>query len=78
MTQTHYVVLALVLLAVSLVGASAPAAPGPSLQSLLRALEIAPLAGEPPAFTLPGLDGNPRALADIKGQVALLYFWATW
>ncbi len=78
MIRAHSVVLALVVLTVSLVGASAPAAPGPSLETLLRALEIAPLKGVPPPFTLPGLDGKPHALADLGGQVALLYFWATW
>ena len=31
-----------------------------------------------PAFTLPALDGVRFSLPDFKGQVVLLYFWATW
>lgn len=54
-----------------------PAPATPSVESLLRALGITPASGEPPAFTLLGLDGKPHALADLKGQV-VLYFWATW
>ncbi len=31
-----------------------------------------------PAFKLPGLDGKPLSLADSRGKVVLLNFWATW
>jgi hypothetical protein len=31
-----------------------------------------------PAFTLPGLDGRPVSLADLRGKVVLLFYWATW
>jgi cytochrome oxidase Cu insertion factor (SCO1/SenC/PrrC family) len=31
-----------------------------------------------PAFSLPGLDGRVTALSDLRGHVALLFFWATW
>ena len=31
-----------------------------------------------PAFSAPGLDGAPLALADLRGQVVLIDFWATW
>jgi cytochrome oxidase Cu insertion factor (SCO1/SenC/PrrC family) len=31
-----------------------------------------------PGFTLPDLDGRPRSLAELRGKVALLFFWATW
>jgi len=38
-----------------------------------------PLDGQvAPAFTLSGLDGKRLSLADFKGQVVLLYFWASW
>ena len=31
-----------------------------------------------PAFTLPDLDGKKVQLADYKGKVVLLFYWATW
>ena len=31
-----------------------------------------------PAFRLPDLDGRPVRLADLKGKVVLLFYWATW
>jgi thiol-disulfide isomerase/thioredoxin len=31
-----------------------------------------------PDFKLPGLDGKPLTLADARGKVILLNFWATW
>jgi len=31
-----------------------------------------------PAFALPGLDGNVTRLADLRGKVVLVFFWATW
>lgn len=31
-----------------------------------------------PAFTLPGPNGNERAIGDFDGQVVLVNFWATW
>jgi peroxiredoxin len=31
-----------------------------------------------PAFTLRGLDGRDHALADYRGKVVLVNFWATW
>jgi cytochrome oxidase Cu insertion factor (SCO1/SenC/PrrC family) len=38
-----------------------------------------PLDGQvAPAFTLYALDGKRQSLADFKGQVVLLYFWASW
>jgi thiol-disulfide isomerase/thioredoxin len=32
----------------------------------------------PSAFTLPGLDGKPHELAEWRGKVVLLNFWASW
>jgi cytochrome oxidase Cu insertion factor (SCO1/SenC/PrrC family) len=31
-----------------------------------------------PAFALPGLDGKVTRLADLRGKVVLVFFWATW
>jgi cytochrome oxidase Cu insertion factor (SCO1/SenC/PrrC family) len=31
-----------------------------------------------PSFSLPDLDGRSVALADLRGKVALVFFWATW
>ena len=34
--------------------------------------------GPPPALALKGLDGATHRLADYRGKVVLLNFWATW
>lgn len=31
-----------------------------------------------PDFQLPGLDGRPTRLSDLRGKVVVLNFWATW
>lgn len=31
-----------------------------------------------PEFSLPDLDGRPVTLADFRGRVTLVFFWATW
>jgi cytochrome oxidase Cu insertion factor (SCO1/SenC/PrrC family) len=31
-----------------------------------------------PAFALPDLEGNTHRLAETRGKVVILFFWATW
>jgi thiol-disulfide isomerase/thioredoxin len=40
--------------------------------------EIKPWKGKVPALALPDLDGREHALAQYKGKVVVLNFWATW
>jgi cytochrome oxidase Cu insertion factor (SCO1/SenC/PrrC family) len=59
----------------------APATPADkALDDLLFDLQLVPLEGKtPPPFELERLaDGQKVSLASQKGQVLLLYFWATW
>jgi len=50
-----------------------------TLDDLLFDLQLVPLEGQaPPEYTLAGLDGKAVSLAQLKGRVVFLYFWATW
>jgi peroxiredoxin len=45
----------------------------------LRELQLVALPGErPPAFSLARVDGGRTSLAEHRGKVVLVYFWATW
>jgi cytochrome oxidase Cu insertion factor (SCO1/SenC/PrrC family) len=62
--------LALALLTVGSVGAA------PDFASLQVQSYQPPKAA--PAFALPGLDGKITRLADLRGKIVLVFFWATW
>ncbi len=70
------------LLGALLIGTLAVATPAHAahdVDRLLRELQLTALPGErPPAFTLPTVDGGTASLADHRGKVVLVYFWATW
>ncbi len=43
------------------------------------AIAVAPVQGAPaPDFTLKDLEGRTVSLSDLRGQVVLINFWATW
>jgi thiol-disulfide isomerase/thioredoxin len=55
--------------------------PGSDVASLQKPVEVRPLLepGMPaPAFTVETPEGKPLSLADFKGKVVILDFWATW
>jgi len=43
-----------------------------------RAVEVLPMMGKAPAWTLRDLDGREVKSADFKGKVVIVDFWATW
>jgi cytochrome oxidase Cu insertion factor (SCO1/SenC/PrrC family) len=71
---------AIVLLAgLCLVAGSARAEVPEAVEDLLFDLQLVPLDGPAaPALDLSDLDGHRTSLAAARGQVVLLYFWATW
>jgi len=42
------------------------------------AAQAGEMSGPAPDFTLTGLDGQKVRLADLKGQVVMINFWASW
>jgi cytochrome c biogenesis protein CcmG, thiol:disulfide interchange protein DsbE len=67
--------LAVVVLAAAV---AATAAPRP-LDDLMMDMQIAPLDPRAaPPLSVTTLDGAPVSLADLRGHVVLVYFWATW
>lgn len=61
-------------LAVVLLGGAAGAAP--DFDSLGAQTYSPPKPA--PEFTLPDLNGRQHTLAELRGKVVMLYFWATW
>lgn len=67
------------LLVLGLALAAPAGAAADDIDRLLQPLHLTALpGGRPPAFALPTVDGGKVALADLKGKVVLVYFWATW
>lgn len=71
-----------ILLGALLVGGlawTAAAARADDIDRHLHDLGLVALPGErPPGFSLPKVDGGKTSLADHRGKVVLVYFWATW
>jgi cytochrome oxidase Cu insertion factor (SCO1/SenC/PrrC family) len=68
---------AVALAAFLIVALARPAAPASPDFSSLALQPYAP-AKAAPEFALPDLAGTTRTLAEFKGRVLLLFFWATW
>jgi len=72
-TSSRRLALAVALIGLSLLPA---AAADDSLDDLLSAFQLTPLGDQLPApFKLESLDGKAVSLADVRGRVAMLYFW---
>ena len=67
-------ILAAVVVAASLAATAAMAAPDFAALQVQRFEPPRPA----PAFELPDLAGHTQRLADLRGKVVLLFFWATW
>jgi hypothetical protein len=72
--------LTLAVLLVTLTALAAPAAAEKVLDDLLLDLQLVPMRGQaPPPFELERFgDGKRVSLAEHRGRLVMLYFWATW
>jgi cytochrome oxidase Cu insertion factor (SCO1/SenC/PrrC family) len=64
------------LAAAVMMAAAAPALAAPDFASL-QIQEYDP-PRPAPAFSLPDLKGRNATLAELRGKVVMLFFWATW
>lgn len=64
------------LAAAALLAAAAPALAAPDFASLQIQQYDPPRPA--PAFSLPDLKGRNATLAELRGKVVMLFFWATW
>jgi cytochrome oxidase Cu insertion factor (SCO1/SenC/PrrC family) len=64
------------LAAAALLVAAAPALAAPDFSSLQIQQYDPPRPA--PAFSLPDLKGRNATLAELRGKVVMLFFWATW
>lgn len=64
----------LVVVALALVPLAAAAAPDFAALDIQRYQPSKPA----PEFALPDLNGRQVRLADLRGKVVLLFYWATW
>ena len=62
--------------AVAVMAAAVPAVAAPDFASL-QIQEYDP-PRPAPAFSLPDLKGRNATLAELRGKVVMLFFWATW
>ena len=51
---------------------------GPELLERIKAISITAVGQPAPLFTQNDVDGKPVSLADLKGKVVLVDFWASW
>jgi peroxiredoxin len=71
---------ALAVLVLVMAGVAPAVAADKAVDDLLLDLQLVSLGGQvPPAFELERFaDGKKVRLADHRGQLVMLYFWATW
>lgn len=75
MTRLRSLVLAIAVLGTT---AASPAAPA-ALDDLMMDMRVTPFDSHaPPPLAVTTLDGGRVTLADFRGHVVLVYFWATW